>query len=480
MFVTQQPPQTSLGLQAEAQVHYAGGAVAAAPLAAPQNRFSIPEYRARLTAIYSVHKPENLAKVEHLLAKYAGNEEFLYQTACQKYGVDTNFDPNFPLASSGRPEMHQPPPPPMQPPPPPQQQPPRHQAPSPQPRAAKTQPAPSQEVKTMEWDSATGQMVSTTVDMEPWLMEELGITQAAPAAAAEPARPPARRDETHGPSGPREVMEWDSASGKMVATSVEIEPWMMEELGITQAPAPAPAAEPVVVEEDEEDEDDYDPFSTSPEQSKQKAAIKDPLETLVQIDALVLGEPSYFFEKAAGRAAPAAATQAPARAEGRAGQEGHPVDACDGPAAPLEVQEGPGRPVEVAELAPHAAAAEGPLTGTSPAASSSARAPDASAAEPNPMDVSTEMVEGATSSQPLGQEAQPAAAAPAAIPQPEAPPAEPPPTDPPQPEVAEAPVPMDVSEPPTVEGAATSDDPYGGSAAEDPYLRGPDEDEEML
>lgn len=52
------------------------------------NRFTIAEYRERLVAIYTVHKPDHVPRVEYLLRKYTGQEEFLYQSVCSKYRVD--------------------------------------------------------------------------------------------------------------------------------------------------------------------------------------------------------------------------------------------------------------------------------------------------------------------------------------------------------------------------------------------------------
>eukprot|EP00929_Paragymnodinium_shiwhaense_P025688 TRINITY_DN15471_c0_g1_i1.p1 TRINITY_DN15471_c0_g1~~TRINITY_DN15471_c0_g1_i1.p1 ORF type:complete len:603 (-),score=207.24 TRINITY_DN15471_c0_g1_i1:99-1907(-) len=45
----------------------------------------VEEYRARLIELYKVHNPSNLGRVDHLLEKYRGNEDFLYKTVCAKY-----------------------------------------------------------------------------------------------------------------------------------------------------------------------------------------------------------------------------------------------------------------------------------------------------------------------------------------------------------------------------------------------------------
>lgn len=49
---------------------------------------TIDEYRKRLLAIYALHKPENVLKVDYLLEKYRGREELLYQSVCLKCGAD--------------------------------------------------------------------------------------------------------------------------------------------------------------------------------------------------------------------------------------------------------------------------------------------------------------------------------------------------------------------------------------------------------
>lgn len=46
---------------------------------------SANEYRSRLTDLYSAHNPANVPRVDLLLAKYRGQEEFLYRSACAKW-----------------------------------------------------------------------------------------------------------------------------------------------------------------------------------------------------------------------------------------------------------------------------------------------------------------------------------------------------------------------------------------------------------
>mmetsp|Transcript_16756 Transcript_16756/g.38752 ORF Transcript_16756/g.38752 Transcript_16756/m.38752 type:complete len:660 (+) Transcript_16756:34-2013(+) len=52
------------------------------------SKLPVEEIKRRLISIYSIFKTENVSKVDHLLQKYGGQEEFLYQTVCSKYQVD--------------------------------------------------------------------------------------------------------------------------------------------------------------------------------------------------------------------------------------------------------------------------------------------------------------------------------------------------------------------------------------------------------
>jgi len=52
------------------------------------NRFTLLEYKTLLSAIYADHNPEKITNIEYLLQKYAGQEEYLYQSVCSKYKVD--------------------------------------------------------------------------------------------------------------------------------------------------------------------------------------------------------------------------------------------------------------------------------------------------------------------------------------------------------------------------------------------------------
>lgn len=214
-----------------------GAAQAAVPRMA--NRFSLPEYRARLVAIYAVHKQENLDKVDYLMQKYSGNEEFLFQTVCAKYFIDPEF------ALGPTPHM-----------------------------ASVHAPVP---VEALAPVPALG--------MQP---QPAPVVQAAPAEAAPPAQA--------APAPSHRVMEWDPATGSYVETTMELDGYPEEVANQLRlfwesskggtAPAQASAAE------DGEEEEEYDPFSTGPEQ-----APKDPAEAMVQIDLLLLGERSGFFEE---------------------------------------------------------------------------------------------------------------------------------------------------------------------------------------
>ncbi|CAK9019629.1 Reticulocyte-binding protein 2 homolog a [Durusdinium trenchii] len=68
-------------------------------------------YTLQIRAVYEKHNPEKLADVPHLMQKYAGCEEEMYDRICEKYGVM----PQAPPANRGR----LPPPPPPAPPAPP-------------------------------------------------------------------------------------------------------------------------------------------------------------------------------------------------------------------------------------------------------------------------------------------------------------------------------------------------------------------------
>ena len=48
---------------------------------------SIDEYRSRLVAIYSMHNPSNVEKVDYLLSKYKEKENLLYDSVCAKYHI---------------------------------------------------------------------------------------------------------------------------------------------------------------------------------------------------------------------------------------------------------------------------------------------------------------------------------------------------------------------------------------------------------
>jgi len=50
-------------------------------------------YRERLVELYKIHNPTNVAKVDYLLKKYRGQEEFLYRSVCAKYNKTANMQP---------------------------------------------------------------------------------------------------------------------------------------------------------------------------------------------------------------------------------------------------------------------------------------------------------------------------------------------------------------------------------------------------
>jgi len=62
----------------------------------------VAEYRQRLIDLYEVHNPANVARVDTLLKKYRGQEEYLYRQVCAKYGkaVDEPLPKAVPSAST--------------------------------------------------------------------------------------------------------------------------------------------------------------------------------------------------------------------------------------------------------------------------------------------------------------------------------------------------------------------------------------------
>jgi len=73
---------------------------AAAP--AP-GKFELAEYKKRLAAIYEVHNPSNVEKVDYLLNKYLDREDLLYNSVCKKYNVPDSWDGVSPLSYAALP-----------------------------------------------------------------------------------------------------------------------------------------------------------------------------------------------------------------------------------------------------------------------------------------------------------------------------------------------------------------------------------------
>lgn len=76
----------------------------------PSLNLTAKEYRDRLVAIYDKHAPAKNLRVDYLLQKYQGQEEYLYRTVCTKYNMDpANLDMKSlklpPAANSGDAEM---------------------------------------------------------------------------------------------------------------------------------------------------------------------------------------------------------------------------------------------------------------------------------------------------------------------------------------------------------------------------------------
>lgn len=223
----------------------ANDSISSSPPAAPSanemrpgpNRLRLHEYHERLVAIYRAHNPANISKVEYLLKKYQGHEEFLYQSVCTKYNVDPD---KF---------------------------------------ALQTVPA-----------------------------EMLATQQKAHQQAS---------GTTH-----RQVMAWDPSSGKMVATTVEMDeeeaPWSRRRRRAGRAgstPTGRGAGQ------DAEEDDDYDPFSMAPAaQSKKRDWAK-----MAEIDSVLLGQRSGFFDSKLVKPAAVTAAQngtAPTNGTAAGDQEG--------------------------------------------------------------------------------------------------------------------------------------------------------------
>lgn len=218
------------------------------------NRMSVEEYRSRLHRIYAVLNPEKVSQLDYLLTKYRGQEEFLYQSVCLKYKIYPECAA-VPFAKS----------PPVA-------------------AACIRQPVPE--------PAQQGATVSRPADDEP----------------------PAKKNR-------QEILEYDPATGELITTSIDLED-MAEVLGADFKSASKPlideAPTPVVIQSDlaawlkrppaqitssnqfgeEVEEDEYDPFSTKPEEVPGKS--KDELQLVLQYDYLLLGERTGFFEATLG------------------------------------------------------------------------------------------------------------------------------------------------------------------------------------
>ncbi|CAJ1336787.1 unnamed protein product, partial [Effrenium voratum] len=222
-----------------------------------KNTMSLAEYRKRIVELYAIYKPDNVMKVDYLLEKYRGQEEFLYRSICQKYDVDPLRWPQTQPSALPSPLPSQPLP--LPPPPPP--------APSPgiAPWAAQSHmplPAVTTRAK-MPPSPGPPSLVPTAT------RAGIGFTPATPATPGPvpaPASTPARQK--------HEVFEWDPATGKMVATTVEID----SDFGMAQAPSPEeqtnashpmplppPPPPPQASQAVATANDEYDPFAAGAE-----------------------------------------------------------------------------------------------------------------------------------------------------------------------------------------------------------------------
>jgi len=76
-------------------------AKAPAVVEAPAEKLELAEYKRRLEAIYRVHNPSNVAKVDYLMNKYIDKEDLLYHSVICKYKIPENWDGQQPLHPSG-------------------------------------------------------------------------------------------------------------------------------------------------------------------------------------------------------------------------------------------------------------------------------------------------------------------------------------------------------------------------------------------
>lgn len=250
--------------------------------AQPMNRrFPLEEYRRRLLKIYAVHKADNVPKVDYLLEKYLGHEEYLYQSVCTKYSIDPESGLDKPAFSKAKPKA-----PPV--------------APSPSdvgsfqfgesPGGGEADVAPPPKAKAMcheveEWDPATGQTVVTTVELDEALLEALPELRASLQAVTPPKPAPV----ASGDSKPDFAMNVAAPMTPMTPmTPLPLQPSARSPLeGNRFASVPSPARPPP------QDEDEYDPFSTEPNQGP---PVRNPREAIAEIDHLLVGEATSFFE----------------------------------------------------------------------------------------------------------------------------------------------------------------------------------------
>eukprot|EP00930_Biecheleria_cincta_P086444 TRINITY_DN75722_c0_g1_i1.p1 TRINITY_DN75722_c0_g1~~TRINITY_DN75722_c0_g1_i1.p1 ORF type:complete len:464 (-),score=97.05 TRINITY_DN75722_c0_g1_i1:109-1446(-) len=281
------------------------------------NTLSIPEYRNRIIQIYSVHRPDNVGKVDYLLQKYTGEEEFLYQSICQKYSID----PAIGLPQALPPPAPRPPPPPR---------------PLPWATAGATQgtgvhvpvrvkpPGP----RPGPWQRRGGVQNQGFVPPPPALTRA-GLGYAQPSVVPPRVQHEAPPQPSPAPAPPmqkHEVMEWDPAKGEMVATTVDLQSSEIQELmgiisqetpsatntsdaGSTSKP-PDQTWQPAYPPSARKEEENYDPFSSEPVQTQPSK----PLD-MVEIDYLLLGEASGFFEMISPDAGGAQDDTDPSKAE---------------------------------------------------------------------------------------------------------------------------------------------------------------------
>lgn len=229
----------------------------------------LASYAKKLKAIYGIHNPDNVEKVDYLLQKYKAQEDYLYQSVCTKYCVDPdNLEESLGLEKGSLDVDEEP--------------------------DTSAEPAKPQEKRTvMEWDSAKGAMVALEVEVD-------GITGITEEEALQ--------KEVH-----EAILKSEQDSGADTRVSDTSNLPSNSSVGGIGLPS----------EDEDADDDEYDPFTTAPmsaadgeadaapggdgvdvtaaikrvSQTTAEVSMPAQVQELVDIDHLLLGERSEFFER---------------------------------------------------------------------------------------------------------------------------------------------------------------------------------------